>query len=271
MNFIRSKIDNKLLHIVHCLDGDNPQERLDIAPEDQFLQLCLLRVNKGRSFRAHKHLWKPPETKSVIAQESWVVIKGSVKVSFYDKDDTLLTTEYSFLKADMFRPENEYFNHNISNYTTLSSYIEAPLSRGAKENRQISFDAFVSESAPYGSTLIRGLSSSLSGRSINPSHMIDLDNGTVRMGVGPSAHWLDPDPANVGVEHAEVSFSGTVSSPLSGDTYSHNSSYLLFNSALSAVQNDVIVSFDVAFYTNKNVNRRYAQINKHGSGWPGYF
>ena len=93
MNFIRSKIDNKLLHIVHCLDGDNPQERLDIAPEDQFLQLCLLRVNKGRSFRAHKHLWKPPETKSVIAQESWVVIKGSVKVSFYDKDDTLLTTE----------------------------------------------------------------------------------------------------------------------------------------------------------------------------------
>ena len=181
--------------------------------------------------------------------------------------DTILTTEYSFLKADMFRPENEYFNYNLSNYTTLSSYIEAPLSRGAKENRQISFDSFVSESAPYDSTLIRGLT----GRSINPSHMIDLDNGTVRMGVGPSAHWLDPDPVNVGVDHAEVSFSGTVSSPLSGDTYSHNSSYLLFNSALSAVQNDVIVSFDVAFYTNKNVNRRYAQINKHGSGWPGYF
>ena len=174
--------------------------------------------------------------------------------------DTLLTTKYTYLKGDVFIPENAYFNHNLAEYTTLSSYVDAPISRGTSENRQISFDAYASELAPYGATLIRGLSSSLSGRPVNPSHMIDLSNETVRMGVGTSAYW-----------DSAISGSGNVTSTLSGDTYSHNASYLLFNSALSAVQNDVIVSFDVAFYTNKNVNRRYAQVNTYGSGWPGHF
>jgi len=86
---IYSKVEaDKLLHIINRDDGVT--ERLDIAPEDQFLQLALLNVQKGRVFKAHKHIWKAPSYDQVIAQESWVVLRGKVRISLYDIDDTLI-------------------------------------------------------------------------------------------------------------------------------------------------------------------------------------
>jgi hypothetical protein len=35
-------------------------------------------------------VWKKPQYDTTIAQESWVVISGSVEVSFYDTDGSLL-------------------------------------------------------------------------------------------------------------------------------------------------------------------------------------
>lgn len=96
MKTIYSKVQSdKLLHIVHHLSpfesGD--EERKEIAPPQQFLQLCLLKVQEGRKFPAHKHIWKEPSYDSVIAQESWIVVRGTVKINFYDTDDTFLESE----------------------------------------------------------------------------------------------------------------------------------------------------------------------------------
>ena len=89
MKQIFSKIDvDKLLHIINRCD--EIVERTNVAPENQFLQLATLRLEKGVKFRHHQHIWKPSPTENIIAQESWVVIQGSVKVYMYDIDGTLL-------------------------------------------------------------------------------------------------------------------------------------------------------------------------------------
>jgi cupin fold WbuC family metalloprotein len=86
---IYSKADpNKLLHTINR--GEDIVGRTDIADEHQFLQLATLRLDKGHTFRPHQHIWKPVASEQCIAQESWVVIQGSVEVSFYDTDGSLL-------------------------------------------------------------------------------------------------------------------------------------------------------------------------------------
>ncbi len=92
MKKITSKVEpGKLLHIINRFD--EIKGRTDVAPADQFIQLATLRMEKGKTFRPHKHIWKPAEKLEVIAQESWVVIQGSVKIFMYDLDDKLIGTE----------------------------------------------------------------------------------------------------------------------------------------------------------------------------------
>jgi cupin fold WbuC family metalloprotein len=92
MKHVYSKKEpKKLLHIINKLD--DIVERTNVSPEDQFLQLATLKMEKGKTFRPHQHIWKNSSTKKIIAQESWVVIKGLVKVYMYDIDGELLTTE----------------------------------------------------------------------------------------------------------------------------------------------------------------------------------
>jgi cupin fold WbuC family metalloprotein len=91
MHYIYSRIDpDKLLHMVHRFDEIT--ERTNVAPNDQFIQLATLHMPKGKTFRPHQHVWKPAPRARVIAQESWVVIQGSVKVYFYDTNGVLLDT-----------------------------------------------------------------------------------------------------------------------------------------------------------------------------------
>jgi len=90
MKKIYSKVEpTTLLHIINRLNEIDG--RTDIAPENQFLQLATLKMEKGKTFKPHKHIWKSGEEKC-IAQESWVVIKGSVKVIMYDLDDKVIST-----------------------------------------------------------------------------------------------------------------------------------------------------------------------------------
>ena len=93
MKYIYSKVESdRLLHIIHKSDEFYTIEeghRRDVVGEKEFIQLSALNMNKGHTFKPHQHIWKPGE-KEVIAQESWVVIKGKVKCSFYDTDGTLL-------------------------------------------------------------------------------------------------------------------------------------------------------------------------------------
>ena len=91
MKSIYSKVEpDKLLHIIHRLD--EIVGRTDVCPPEQFIQLATLKMDKGKTFVPHKHIYKSGEDK-VIAQESWVVIQGSVKVILYDLDDSILTEE----------------------------------------------------------------------------------------------------------------------------------------------------------------------------------
>lgn len=91
MEKITSKIDGSLLHIVHRID-DTIIGRENICSDEQFIQLATLKLKGGTTFKAHKHIFKEG-CKEVIAQESWVVLRGSVKAFFYDKDDSLLCTK----------------------------------------------------------------------------------------------------------------------------------------------------------------------------------
>ena len=81
MKKIYSKVDGSLCHLVIRLNElDTPRE--DVIPESEFLQLALLKMEKGKTFRPHYHIHKDINYKTAIAQESWVVLKGKVKVTF---------------------------------------------------------------------------------------------------------------------------------------------------------------------------------------------
>ena len=82
-----SKVNGELIHLINRFKEITG--RTDIAPEKEFLQLATLKMEKGKTFRPHKHIWKEGE-KECIAQESWVVIKGNVKVTMFDLDDSII-------------------------------------------------------------------------------------------------------------------------------------------------------------------------------------
>ena len=86
---IYSKVDpNVLCHMV-LRKKEIVEERTDIISAENFLQLSTLNMPNGKTFRPHKHIWKSGEDK-VIAQESWVCVKGSVKVTMFDFDDKII-------------------------------------------------------------------------------------------------------------------------------------------------------------------------------------
>ena len=94
MEKIYSKVEpDRLLHIIHK-ESDfynmDDEFRRDIVGEDEFIQLSALNMEKGHTFRPHQHIWKPGE-ESCIAQESWVVIKGSVECNLMDTDGVTLS------------------------------------------------------------------------------------------------------------------------------------------------------------------------------------
>tara|TARA_Y100001968_G_scaffold265157_1_gene254247 strand:+ start:110 stop:535 length:426 start_codon:yes stop_codon:yes gene_type:complete len=85
------KDPSKLLHIINRFDEINI--RTNVVPDHQFLQLATMKLDKGKTFPPHKHIWKSLENNQVIAQESWVIIKGSVCVHLYDIDDVHIADE----------------------------------------------------------------------------------------------------------------------------------------------------------------------------------
>ena len=88
---IYSKVQpDTLLHLIYR--KSEAQGRTNIAPDNEFLQLASIQLKKGDTFKAHKHIIHEKVTN--IAQESWLVISGSVKCIFYDLDDQIIWSEY---------------------------------------------------------------------------------------------------------------------------------------------------------------------------------
>ena len=88
MKEIRAE-DGTLLHLVHRLE-DSEGQRNDLVPEDQYIQCSFLNMKKGTTFRPHQHIWKQLRFHKTIAQESWIVVRGSVMCHFYDTQGNLI-------------------------------------------------------------------------------------------------------------------------------------------------------------------------------------
>jgi hypothetical protein len=89
MTDIFSKVEpGLLLHKIHKF-SEFKDGRTDIIDGSNFLQLSTLRHDSGKTFVPHQHIYKPGESQ-VIAQESWVVLQGRVKCSFYDIDGSFI-------------------------------------------------------------------------------------------------------------------------------------------------------------------------------------
>ena len=88
MEYIYSKIDNRLLHVINRLEDITG--RNDIIPSNNFIQCATLKMEKGKTFDPHKHIVKNRHYTEQIAQESWVIIRGSVKCTLYDIDDKII-------------------------------------------------------------------------------------------------------------------------------------------------------------------------------------
>jgi cupin fold WbuC family metalloprotein len=88
---IFSKSTNELLHIY--IKNDFKKGRVEIVPENNFLQLATITLNQDQTFKPHKHIWKDIKYKKIIAQESWVVVTGSVKVDYYDIDGSFISSQ----------------------------------------------------------------------------------------------------------------------------------------------------------------------------------
>lgn len=89
MELIHSRIEpSKLLHMVVRKEDMLPG-RKNLIPEEHFIQCSALNLEKDKTFQPHRHIWKE-RTWNVIAQESWIVVQGSVKCIFYDLDNTII-------------------------------------------------------------------------------------------------------------------------------------------------------------------------------------
>lgn len=84
----------KLLHMIVYYEDlrESEAQRIDICDPDQFLQCAGLNIPKGKKYRPHEHIWKDGPSK-IIAQESWCVMRGRVKVFLYDLDGKCIATE----------------------------------------------------------------------------------------------------------------------------------------------------------------------------------
>ena len=93
MEKIFSKVDsNLLLHVIYRFDDFETMDdfRFEIIEPDNFIQCAALKMDEGKTFRPHKHIVKEVTDKDRIAQESWVVLRGKVKCTFYDIDDKII-------------------------------------------------------------------------------------------------------------------------------------------------------------------------------------
>ena len=124
---IYSKIEpEKLLHLVVTSDDYSTLGRKDLVSEENFIQCAKLCMNKGKTFKPHKHVKNNRTYKEKIAQESWVVIKGSVKCYFYDLDDTVLATPVLFPGDASFTLEGGHNYEIMEDNTLVYEYKTGP-------------------------------------------------------------------------------------------------------------------------------------------------
>jgi len=125
MEKIYSKYDSdKLLHIIVRKD-DLIAGRTDVVPGEHFIQCALLNLNEGKTFKPHKHIWKN-RTRDVIAQESWIVVQGSVRCTFYDIDDEIIAEPTLNIGDASFTLEGGHTYEILEDDTLVYEYKTGP-------------------------------------------------------------------------------------------------------------------------------------------------
>jgi len=79
---------NNVLHMVYRPDTET---RTDIVDPSQFIQVAYMIQSEGQHFKPHQHFERNVIYESVITQETWIVIKGRVEASYFDRHNTLIT------------------------------------------------------------------------------------------------------------------------------------------------------------------------------------
>lgn len=91
---IHSRIQGASEYPLHICVVDtkntNKTGRVDVCPDIAALQLAVLRLAKGKTFDPHYHISHPRTTP--MTQETWIVIAGKVRVTYYDTDQSVLDT-----------------------------------------------------------------------------------------------------------------------------------------------------------------------------------
>ena len=77
----------KLIYSLLRLD-ELCDRRIDLSPDEEAIQVCGRAMSKGQVVPAHRHL--PQDRRTTNTQESWVVLKGSVRARFFDLDSSFL-------------------------------------------------------------------------------------------------------------------------------------------------------------------------------------
>lgn len=125
MEKIYSKVNkNVLLHVI-VRANEIKEGREDIIPEQHFIQCSTLKLNKDTTFRPHKHIWKE-RVENKIAQESWVIIKGSVKCIFYDLDDSIISEPILYAGDSSFTLEGGHNYLILEDETVIYEYKTGP-------------------------------------------------------------------------------------------------------------------------------------------------
>lgn len=125
MEKIYSKVEpTKLLHVINRLDEIN--NRTEVVPEENFIQCATLKMEKGKTFPPHKHITKDRHYTEQIAQESWVVIRGSVKCIFYDLDDTIIATPTLYMGDASFTLYGGHTYEILEDDTIVYEYKTGP-------------------------------------------------------------------------------------------------------------------------------------------------
>lgn len=85
---IYSKITPTLLLHKIFRGNDINEIRQDISADDQFLQISTFSLEYQKTFKPHMHITCDKHV--TITQECWVILTGSVRVSYYDIDGSYL-------------------------------------------------------------------------------------------------------------------------------------------------------------------------------------
>lgn len=86
---IMSKVDGSVI-ARYCCGDQVASERVNLSDDNEILQGSCKRLSPGCDFTAHIHL--PVMRTTQGTQESWVVVKGCVRVILYDVDESVLYT-----------------------------------------------------------------------------------------------------------------------------------------------------------------------------------